>query len=189
MDQYQEADDAKLILEEIEQIAENESLPIVGPEKGAILAMEIRKAKPKNVLEVGTLIGYSAILIGRELRADARFVSIEKHLDEVELARRYISRANIQPQIEVIVGDALEVIPSFSCCFDFVFIDAEKSEYYQYLKLAEDILTKNAVIVADNAGIFAEEMKNYLNYVRCSGNYNSKFVKVGNDALEISVKL
>lgn len=73
--------------------------------------------------------------------------------------------------------------------FDFAFIDAEKSEYFQYLSLAEDKLRKGAVVVADNAGIFADQMRDYLDYVRNSGKYQSRYVQVGGDGLEISVKL
>ena len=74
-------------------------------------------------------------------------------------------------------------------CFDAVFIDAEKTEYYMYLQLMEDKLHRGAVVVADNAGIFASQMKDFLDYVRYSGKYKSKFIRVGEDGLEISVKL
>ena len=73
--------------------------------------------------------------------------------------------------------------------FDFAFIDAEKSEYFQYLTLAEDKLRKGAVIFADNALIFADQMSDYLDYVRNSGKYQSHFIQVGEDGVEISVKL
>lgn len=180
---------AEPLLKEIEDIAAVELLPIVGPRKGKILAEEVMKAKPKNVLEVGTFIGYSAILIGLHLDKDAKIVTIEQHLDEAEVARDNIRQSEIPVEVQVIAGDALDVIPTLKCCFDFVFLDATKDEYYQYLKLAEDKLTKGAVIVADNAGLFAAEMKEYLDYVRKSGKYQSRYVGVGNDGLEISVKL
>ena len=189
MPQYQTLSKAEQILREIEERASHEFLPIVGRYKGKILAEEVRKAKPKSVLEVGTLIGYSAILIGKALDATARFVTIEQHLDESELAEENIRRAEIQPQVEVITGDAIQVIPSLECCFDFAFIDAEKGEYYQYLRLAENKLVKGAVVVADNAGIFANQMSDYLDYVRNSGKYHSRYVQVGDDGLEISIKL
>jgi predicted O-methyltransferase YrrM len=180
---------AKQVLKEIESIANQEFLPIVGPKKGSILSEEVRKAKPKSVLEVGTLIGYSAIMICKELTADTHFVSIEQHLDEAEIAKANIARAGISIQTEVIVGDALEVIPTLKGCFDFAFIDAEKDEYLQYLQLAEDKLAKGAIIVADNAGIFADDMKDYLDYVRGSRKYRSRYVTVGEDGVEITVKL
>lgn len=180
---------ADQLLKEIEDIAVVEFLPIVGPSKGKVLVEEIKKANPKNVLEVGTFIGYSTIMIGRELEQGTRFVTIEEHLDEAEVARDNIRQAEIPVQVQVIGGDANEVIPTLPCCFDFVFLDAAKDEYYQYLKLVEDKLWKGAVIVADNAGKFPAEMKEFLDYVRTSGKYSSRYVGVGNDGLEISVKL
>ena len=180
---------AEQVLRQIEQVSEKTFLPIVGPHKGKILAEQVRKAKPRHVLEVGTLIGYSAILIGKELDANAEIVTIEIHRDEAELAGKNIVRANIPPKIKIITGDAIEVIPTLNGPFDFAFIDAEKNEYLQYLNLAEDKLRKGAVVVADNAGIFADQMSDYLNYVRNTGKYKSRYVQVGGDGLEISVKL
>lgn len=170
-------------------MTQHEFLPIVGPRKGKILAEAVRKAKPKHVLEVGTLIGYSAILIGKKLDADAEMTTIEIHAKEARMAEENIRRARIPPRINVIVGDAIEVIPSLNDCFDAVFIDAEKTEYYEYLKLMEDKLHKGTVVVADNAGIFANQMQDYLDYVRHSGKYRSTFFQVGEDGVEVSVKL
>ena len=177
------------VLREIERMTENAFLPIVGPDKGKILAEAFRRVKPKHVLEVGTLIGYSAILIGKALDETDRITTIEIHPKEARAAEQNIERAEIPPKVDVIVGDALKVIPTLKDCFDAVFIDAEKTEYLDYLRLAEDKLHKGTIIVADNAGIFADQMSNYLSYVRTSGNYTSKYVPVGEDGLEISIKL
>jgi predicted O-methyltransferase YrrM len=105
------------------------------------------------------------------------------------LAGQNIGRANIPPKVKIITGDALQVIPTLKGMFDFVFIDAEKSEYYQYLKLAEGKLQRGAVVFADNVGAFADQMGDYLDYVRASGKYKSRYVQVGKDGVEISVKL
>jgi predicted O-methyltransferase YrrM len=180
---------AEEVLHQIEKAAEREFLPIIGPYKGKILSQEIRKAKPQRVLEVGTLIGYSAILMGRELNEKAEIITIEIHRGESETAEQNIVKSSIKPKIKIIIGNALKVIPTLTGKFDFAFIDAEKTEYLRYLTLAEDKMRKRAVIVSDNAGIFAEQMSDYLDYVRNSGKYQSKFVQVGGDGLEISVKL
>ena len=180
---------ANEVLRKIEAMAQSEFLPIVGPDKGKILAEAFRKVKPKHVLEVGTLIGYSAILIGKELNETARITTIEIHAKEARAAEQNIERAEIPPKVDVIVGNALDVIPTLENCFDAVFIDAEKTEYLQYLKLMEDKLHEGTVVVADNAGIFANQMHDYLDYVRNSGNYKSKYVQVGEDGVEISIKL
>jgi predicted O-methyltransferase YrrM len=184
-----DASSADEVLRLIEKASEKSFLPIIGPHKGKFLAEEVRKVRPRHVLEVGTLIGYSAILMGKELTAGAEIVTIEIHPDEAELAGKNILRANISPKIKIIAADALQVIPTLKGQFDFVFIDAEKNEYFQYLKLAENKLKKDTVVFADNAGIFAEQMADYLEYVRNSGNYKSRYIQVGGDGVEISVKL
>ena len=177
------------ILKEIEELAKTEFLPIVGLRKGKILAEAVKKINPKKILEVGTLIGYSAIVIGKELGADAEITTIEMHAKEAELAEENVLRAEIPSKVRVIVGDALAVIPRLNDCFDAVFIDAEKAEYFEYLKLMEDKLHKGTVVVADNAGIFADRMRDYLEYVRNSGKFISTFFQVGEDGVEVSIRL
>jgi len=159
----------------------------VGPEKGKVLVDEIRKAQPKHVLEVGTLIGYSTILMGKQLDKEAHIVTIEIQPEEAKQAEENIWKAKIPPKIDIRIGDALQVIPKLKETFDFVFIDGEKTEYMGYLCLVENKLHKGSVIVVDNAGIFADQMSDYLSYVRTSGKYRSKYVPVGADGLEITV--
>jgi predicted O-methyltransferase YrrM len=180
---------ADMILQRIEVAAENRFLPIIGPQKGKFLVDEVRKAKPMHVLEVGTLIGYSAILMGKEMQNGSEIVTIEIHPDEADEAGKNILNANIPAKVKIITGNALDVIHTLQGPFDFMFIDAEKTEYLQYLRLAEDKLHRGTVVFADNAGIFATQMRDYLNYVRRSGKYESRYVQVGDDGVEISVKL
>ena len=177
------------MLKEIEKMTEHEFLPIIGPRKGKVLIKVVRDIKPKRILEVGTLIGYSAVLMGKELDSDAHMITIEIHANEAKIAEENIKKAAISPKIEVIVGDAIKVIPKLKGPFDLVFIDAEKTEYIDYLRLVEDKLHQGSVVVADNAGIFSDQMKDYLDYVRNSGNYKSRYVPAGEDGVEISVKL
>jgi caffeoyl-CoA O-methyltransferase len=177
------------ILKEIERTAQERSLPIVGPERGRVLVDIVREIGPNHILEVGTLLGYSAILMGKELRSEARLITIEIREDRARIAERNVQRAKIPPSVEVIVGDAKEVIPRLGGKFDLVFVDAEKTEYLQYLRLLEGKLHRGTTVIADNAGEYAKQMKDYLSYVRSSGEYRSRFVAVGEDGLEISVKL
>jgi predicted O-methyltransferase YrrM len=180
---------ADKVLRETEGLTRRKFLPIVGLVKGRVLEGIIREIAPKRILEVGTLIGYSAIMMAKELQSDAHLITIEIHADEARMARENIKRAGILPTVDVIVGDAVKVIPKLTGSFDMVFIDAGKSEYLAYLRLVEDKLHRGSVVLADNAGIFADEMRDYLDYVRSSGNYRSKYVPVGDDGLEVSVKL
>ena len=180
---------ADTVLKEIERIRKKESLPIIGFHRGQVLVNVIREIKPKRVLEVGTLIGYSAILMGKELGSDTHLITIDISAEGAKMAEENIKKAEIPPTVEVLVGDAKKIIPTLEGAFDLIFIDANKREYLDYLLLVEDKLHKGSVIVADNAGIFAEKMEDYLDYVRSSGKYSSKFVPVGIDGLEISIKL
>jgi len=189
---------AEKVLREIEGAARQRIfLPIVGSSRGQILVKVIREIKPKRVLEVGTLIGYSTILMGKELGSDAHLITIEIDANNAKIAKENIRKAEIPPTVEVLVGDAIEVIPRLEATFDLVFIDADKTEYMDYLRLIEEKLHKGSVIVADNV----EHAPPYLDYVRSSGKYSSRFVPVGpvtvghyrcrrrEDGLEISVKL
>lgn len=164
---------SETVLRELEKLAANESLPIVGLEKGKVLTGIIREVQPLCVLEVGTLIGYSTILIGKHLRSDAHLITLEIHAEDARIAERNIQRAEISPVVEVIVGDAKEVIPKLKGPFDLIFIDAEKREYIDYIRLVEKNIHKGSLVVADNVVIFVEEVKDYLEYVRSSGKYRS----------------
>lgn len=159
-------------------------LPIVGSHKGKILVDVVRATKPKRVLEIGTLIGYSAILMGKELETDAEVITIEINPDNAEAAEVNIRKAKIPPTVEILIGDALKVLPTLTGSFDLVFIDAEKGEYLGYLKLVEDKLHNGSVVVADNV----RHAPSYLNYVRFSGKYTSRYRSAGWDGLEVSVK-
>jgi predicted O-methyltransferase YrrM len=179
---------AEEILHEIERLTEKQFLPIIGPEKGKVLARILKKKKPRSVLEIGTLIGYSAILMAKNLPRTSKIISIEIDPRFAEIARENIVRAEFD-NVQVLVGDAKRVIPTLQEKFDFVFIDALKEEYLDYLLAVEPKLNAKAIIVADNVGIFAEAMEEYLEYVRHSGKYKSKIYWVGLDALEVSEKI
>jgi caffeoyl-CoA O-methyltransferase len=189
---------AEKVLREIEDVARRRRfLPIIGPSRGQILVKVIREIKPKRVLEIGTLVGYSAILMGKELSGDAHLITIEIDANAARMAEENIRMAKIPLTVEVMVGDALEIIPKLAGKFDLVFIDAEKSEYLDYLQLVEDKLHKGSVIVADNV----ESAPPYLDYVRSSRKYGSRFIPVSpvmfdhppshrhGEGLEVSVKL
>ena len=199
------------ILAEIEETARKEFLPSIGPIKGKIIEDVIKEYKPKKALEIGTLHGYSAILIANIILSgkydnenfnsersstEPILISVEKDQRLANIARKNIEKARLSEKIQVINGDALEVIPRLKSKFNMIFLDATKSEYLKYLQLIEKyiLLNKRAVIVADNVLIYENEMKDYLNYVRNSGKYISRttetsleFSKNVKDALEVSI--
>ena len=200
------------VLSELEEIAKKNSLPSIGPIKGEIIVDIIKKYKPKRILEIGTLHGYSAILMANCLlsvnnnagkdndNANKETIVTCLEIDQqlANIAKKNIEKAGLSDRIEVITGDALEIIPTLNKYyrFDLVFIDAVKNQYLRYLKLVEEngLLNKKSVVVADNILIYENEMKDYLDYVRNSGKYNSyttettlEFTKNVKDALEISL--
>ncbi len=187
---------ADSILKEIEEQGAKSFIPIIGPKKGKILDDAVMECEPRVVLEVGTLIGYSAIRIARLLPEKGRVISIEKDRVSARISKENVARADLSKKIKVLVGDARNVIPELHESFDLVFLDAEKSEYLTYLELAEEKLHAGSVIVADNAGVFAKEMSDYLTYVRDSGRYRSQYYESTLefnddiiDGVEISLRL
>jgi predicted O-methyltransferase YrrM len=186
------------LLRELEQMAKREHLPSIGPIKGKIISGIIKGHKPRNILEIGTLHGYSAILMADLLFDDGKLITIEIDKNLADIARKNIAKAGLSHKIEVISGNALEVIPTLTGYkFDLIFLDAAKSEYLQYLRLLEEkhLMKKDSVVVADNVILYENEMKDYLEYVRSSHRYNSQttettleFNKNVKDALEISLR-
>jgi predicted O-methyltransferase YrrM len=179
---------AKKLLDKIEGESNRQLFPIIGPVKGEILAEEIKKKKPKNILEVGTFIGYSSILMAHAWKK-ASITTLEINPRSAKKALENFKLADVSNRVDLIIGNALDTIPKLNKKFDFLFLDARKKEYIDYLRLVESKLKKGAVVFADNVGVFENELRDYLLYVRDSGNYTSRTVNVGEDAVEISVKL
>jgi caffeoyl-CoA O-methyltransferase len=186
------------LLRDLEQIAKSEHLPTIGPIKGKIISDIIKRYQPTKILEIGTLHGYSAILMMDLLFDDGKLITIEIDKNLADIARKNIAKAGLSNKIDVISGNALEVIPTLTGYkFDLIFLDAVKSEYLQYLRLLEEkhLMQKDSVVVADNVILFENEMKDYLEYVRSSDRYKSQttettleFNKNVKDALEISLR-
>lgn len=182
---------ADKVLGEIEKIATESpphTMPIIGKEKGAVLENVSKKNQPKAVLEIGTLVGYSAILMAKNLKK-GKIISIEINTKNASAAKLNIERAGLSNTVEVINGDALEIIPTLEGLFDLVFIDAKKEDYFKYLKVVEPKLTRNAIVVADNVKRFEIQMSDFLEYVRNSGKYKSETYDFGADAVEVSTKV
>jgi predicted O-methyltransferase YrrM len=179
-------------------MAEKQFIPSIGPIKGRIIASIISKYKPKNILEIGTLYGYSAILMADILPRDGKVVTVEMDKQIAEIARKNISDADLLHKVTVIVGNALEVIPKLEWKFDMLFLDAAKDEYLKYLKAAEKqaLMKDSGIVVADNVEVSKNEVRDYLDYVRNSGIYKSKtmettleFTPNVKDAIEVSIKV
>ena len=185
------------VLQSLEKMAQKEFVPSIGPTKGKIITEIIKKYNPKIVLEIGTLYGYSAILMANILPVDGKVVTIELNKTNANIARKNMAHAGLPDKIDIAVGNALEVIPKLDLIFDLLFLDAAKDEYLKYLKLAENKnLKKGSIVVADNVEVSKNEMLDYLEYVRSSGIYKSKTIETAleftpnvRDAIEVSIKV
>jgi len=191
-----QSDPADAVLKEIEAIGQRSFIPSIGPVKGRILAEKVKKTRPKRILEVGALYGYSAILMAKNSPPGIRIVSVEKNPEHVRISKENIKRAKMERSIKMVEGDGRTELGKLTGSFDLVFLDAEKTQYLAYLKAVERNLHKGSVIVADNVGIFKDQMQDYLDYVRNKGPYKSRTVETllefsdnTKDAMEISEKL
>lgn len=123
---------------------------ISGHLQGQVLTMLSKMIQPKNILELGTFTGYSAICLAKGLQVGGKLVTIEID-DELEtLAQKYFIKAGIADKVEQRIGSALEIIPTLNDSFDLVFMDADKREYVKYFDLLIDKLSSGAYIIADN---------------------------------------
>jgi len=180
------AKQADEVLENIQKAQKRTFLPIIGRVKGQVLVRIVESENPQRILEIGTLVGYSAILMAKHLPKGAKIVSIEVDKNSASQARKNIAEAQLEEKIELIVGDARREIKKLKEKFDVLFLDAAKE---QYLKLAEPKLKEGAIVVADNVKIFKDDMADFLEYVRQSGRFRSERIDFGQDAVEVAIKL
>jgi predicted O-methyltransferase YrrM len=136
------------VMAEMEALAEREGIPIVHWETGRMLAALCRTLDPL-VLEVGTAIGYSTLHMAEQLDG-GRVVTLEHDAVRAEQARHFLTRAGVADRVEIVEGDARETIPGLEGPFDLLFVDGTKSEYREYLELAEPKLSERALLVVDN---------------------------------------
>lgn len=118
--------------------------------QGRVLSMLSKLIGPTNILEIGTYTGYSALCLAEGLQKDGSIHTIDNNEELYDFQRRYFDASNYGKQIVQHVGTALEVIPTLKPGFDLIFIDADKSNYPNYLKLVLPMLKSGAVILSDN---------------------------------------
>ena len=165
------------------------TIPNVGRAKGRVIRRLIDRHQPTRAVEIGSLLGYSAILIAGALPPGGRLTCIEANDYLAKFVKSNAESAGLARKVRVVVGDALRVVPLLSGRFDFVLIDARKEDYLDYLRQLEPKLAAGAVVVADNTGVFRREVKPYLEYVRHpAGPWHSREHDFGDDAMEVSVR-
>lgn len=137
------------VMKELEFEAETYNIPIIRESERQLLFKTVYENKPKRILEIGTAIGFSALLMATA-NDDAIIDTVEKDTKRFERAKKAIEDANMTERINCISGDADKVISELSVNYDFVYLDGPKGQYLNHLKKIEKILSEKAVIVADN---------------------------------------
>jgi predicted O-methyltransferase YrrM len=134
--------------------SEAEGLPAiaVSPPQGKLLMLLARLQRATRVLEIGTLGGYSTIWLARGLRDGGKVISLEADPHHAEVARANLTRAGVADRVEIVVGRAQETLPRLAGTppFDFIFIDADKTGYVEYLEWAVKLGRSGTLIIADN---------------------------------------
>lgn len=138
------------LLKELEDYARAHHVPIVQPEVASLLVVLGRLHKPARILEVGTAIGYSSILLSSVLQPGGKIDTIERNEEMIAKAKENIKKAGLTDTIHVIAGDALEVLPCLDKQYDMVFLDAAKGQYPEFLPECLRILRSGGLLVSDN---------------------------------------
>lgn len=130
--------------------ARRDRVPIIRVETASLLRLFVKMAKPMRILEVGTAIGYSAILMSECMPEGGEITTIEKFEPRIPIARENIHRAGKKNCIELIEGDALEVLKGLKGTYDFIFMDAAKGQYIHFLPELLRLLPEGGILISDN---------------------------------------
>ena len=193
------------VLEKIEEQAHIDNVPIIRKEMESFLRVMLYIKKPKRILELGTAVGYSAILMSECIDEDGKITTIENYEKRIVEAKKNIELSGKGQIIELLEGDATEVMETLpSQQFDFVFMDAAKAQYIYFLPEVLRLMKKGAVLITDNVlqeGDLIESrfvverrdrtihkrMREYLEVVKNHEELETSIVPIG-DGITISVK-
>lgn len=191
----------KDVIKQMEKYAEDNSVPIMQKRGMTFLCKFIEKNKIKKILEIGTAIGYSAInmaLVDKSIE----IVSIERNQEKYIEAVRNIKKCNLEKQITLILGDALDI--QLEDKYDMIFIDAAKGQYTNFFNRYKDNLAPYGFIVSDNIDFhgyvenfdkienrnlrqLVTKLKKYIDFLKDNEEFETKFYKVG-DGIAITYK-
>ena len=118
--------------------------------QGRVLSIISKIIRPKNVLEIGTYTGYSALCIAEGLEKNGIIHTIDINEELKEIQNKYFKKSGFGNQIQQHIGNAIEIIPKINECFDFVYLDADKENYDKYFDLVIDKIVSGGVLISDN---------------------------------------
>ena len=138
------------ILDRIEREAKAAGVPIIRKEMQGFLKLLLAMKKPERILEVGTAVGFSAVLMAEYTQGSTRIITIENYEKRIPIARENFRRACKEDQITLLEGDAAELLPTLEGTFDFIFMDAAKGQYIHFLPEILRLLAPDGILVSDN---------------------------------------
>lgn len=137
-------------LDEIEKYAIETQVPIIRKSMQSLLKFLLAYAKPKSILEVGTAIGFSALLMSEYAPADCHITTIEKYEKRIPIARENFKKAGKEEQITLLAGDATELLKELTGTYDIIFMDAAKGQYIHFLPEVLRLLENGGTLISDN---------------------------------------
>lgn len=193
-----------MVLEEIEKEAIATYVPIIRKEMESFLRVMLAIKQPKRILELGTAIGYSAILMSEYMPKDCVIDTIENYDKRIPIAKANFERAGVSDRINLYEGDAMEIMPTLKYKYDFVFMDAAKAQYIYFLPLLKNLMEDGGILITDNVlqdgdiiesrfGItrrnrtIHSRMREYMYEVKNSEDFETTIVPIG-DGITMSVK-
>ena len=134
----------------IEKEAIADEVPIIRKEMGNLLKVLLQLVQPERILEVGTAVGYSSILMSENMPHNSTITTIENYDKRIPVAKNNFKRAGKEDVITLIEGDAIEVLKTLDGPYDFIFMDAAKGQYINYLPDIKRVLRKGGLLISDN---------------------------------------
>lgn len=161
-------------LEQLEQEAKAAYVPVIRRQMQSFLRMFLTLQKPKRVLEVGTAVGFSSILMCEYLPKDSHITTIENYTKRIPVARENFEKSGYADRITLLEGDAADILPTLEGSFDLIFMDAAKGQYIHFLPEVLRLMHADSVLITDNVlqdgdiieSHFAVERRNRTIYKR-----------------------
>lgn len=192
-------------LDEVERAALADQVPIIRKDTQALLKFLMAQANPRNILEVGCAVGFSALLMARYSGKDTRITTIEKYEKRIPVAKKNFEKYDTDGKITLIEGDATDVLKKLDPGYDLIFMDAAKGQYINFLPDCLRILDKGGLLVSDNVlqdgDVFESRfavtrrnrtiharMREYLYELKHNEKLNTVILTVG-DGMALSVRL
>ncbi|MBW4828846.1 MAG: O-methyltransferase [Clostridiaceae bacterium] len=190
-------------LNKIKDYANKNNVPIIFPEVEQFIRVLLKIGNVKNILEIGSAIGYSSLVMAESTPFNIRITTIEKRNDMYKIAKENINQSKYKDKVKVIEGDARDVIPELEDKYDFIFLDAAKGHYLEFFNDCTKKLNDGGIIVSDNVlykGMVASDelvirrkktivkrMRNYLEYISDLDGYITSVLPLG-DGVSITYK-